>query len=483
MRLSEPSPPGRAASAGSEPPPDGAGEGLVLLASGFGDDTGGGLYALEPGGFRPVDRLASTGLWSDGERLVRLLRSADPGGSVGEILVYDARGVSAYLRVDRLRDPHDVLVEAGRIVAASPLRNEILWIGFDGVVERAWRAPGDGDAWHLNGLVVHEGRLLVTAFGRGLHHRAWHADLARPTGVLVDVATGEDVLRGLVCPHTPRFLDGRWTVCNSGRRELLQLEPGGAPAARVELGGWTRGLAAAADVLFVGVSADRSAGPDAHAFVAAVDRADLRVAGRWPLPCREVYDLVLVPPALVEGTRTGFRTNAERVAEAAQHGLFEAVGVEPVRLWATADPLPSAACRVRIECEPPSRLEPGELREVACTVENRGAAILVSAPPHPVHVSYRWSGPAGAAAAALRDGLRTRLPAALPPGERCVVRVPLLAPEEPGSWELRLTAVQEQVAWFDDLDPASGLRARVEVAPARAAQPSAVPAGAGGETA
>jgi hypothetical protein len=99
-----------------------------------------------------------------------------------------------------------------------------------------------------------------------------------------------------------------------------------------------------------------------------------------------------------------------------------------------------------------------------------------------VHVSSRWFGPAGAPAAAARDGLRTRLPAALPPGERCVVRVPLLAPE-PGSWELRLTAVQEQVAWFDDLDPASGLRARVEVAPARAAQPSAVPAGAGGETA
>ena len=451
----------------------------VLLATGFGDDdTGGGLYALEPGGFQAVDRLSSTGLWSDGERLIRLLRAPDPGASVGEILVYDHRGVAAYLRVDELRDPHDVLVEGGRLVAASPLRNELLWIGFDGRIERTWRAPGEGDAWHLNGLLLHDGRLLVSAFGRHLSHRAWQADLAQRSGFVFDAATGENVLRGLVCPHTPRFLDGRWTICNSGLRELLQLDEAGSPVRRVALEGWTRGLAAGADVLYVGESADRADGPAARASVAAVDRRTFRVLERWTLPCREVYDLVLVPPALTEGARTGFRTNADRVAEGAQHALFDAAGVEPARLWATGDALPAEACRVRLEADPPAELRPGELRELACTVENRGSAILVSAPPHPVHVSYRWfpletaggaSGagqailPQGAASGAL-DGLRTRLPAALPPHGRCRVRVPLLAPEEPGAWELRLTAVQEQVAWFDDLDPASGLRRRVDVA-------------------
>ncbi|HEY7530545.1 MAG TPA: DUF4915 domain-containing protein, partial [Gemmatimonadota bacterium] len=371
----------------SDPSPPAA-ERTVLLASGFGDDTGGGLYALEAGRFHAVDRLSSTGLWSDGGRLVRLLRSADPGASVGEILVYDERGVAAYLRVDDLRDPHDVLVHDGRIVAASPLRNEILWIGFDGAVQRVWRAPGEGDAWHLNGLAVHEGRVLATAFGRHRSHRAWHEDLAQASGVLVDTATGDDVLRGLVCPHTPRFLDGRWTICNSGTGELLQLDRDGGRSAGVQLGGWTRGLAAAPDVLFVGVSADRASGPGAGASVAAVDRRTLRVLERWPLPCREVYELVLVPPALVDGARRGFRTNPERVAEAAQRSLFAAAGIEPARLWATGDPLPPDACRVRLAAELPASLAPGELRELECTVENRGAAILVSAPPHAVHVSY-----------------------------------------------------------------------------------------------
>jgi hypothetical protein len=309
----------------------------------------------------------------------------------------------------------------------------------------------------------------------------------------------------------------------------MQLDEAGAPVRRVALEGWTRGLAAGADVLYVGESADRADGPAARASVAAVDRRTFRVLERWALPCREVYDLVLVPPALAEGARTGFRTNAGRVAEGAQHALFDAAGVEPARLWATGDALPAEACRVRLEADPPPDLRPGELRELACTVENRGSAILVSAPPHPVHVSYRWfpletaggaSGagqavalpgagevaPPGAGAVAFpgpaagaRDGLRTRLPAALPPHGRCRVRVLLLAPEEPGAWELRLTAVQEQVAWFDDLDPASGLRRRVDVAggsgraPAGGAErsaaggpqpaPAAVPALPGGEVA
>jgi hypothetical protein len=62
------------------------------------------------------------------------------------------------------------------------------------------------------------------------------------------------------------------------------------------------------------------------------------------------------------------------------------------------------------------------------------------------------------------------------------VRVPLLAPADPGAWELALTLVQEQVAWFDDLDPASAVRGRVrvEAAPERAS--GAVAAASRGET-
>jgi hypothetical protein len=73
------------------------------------------------------------------------------------------------------------------------------------------------------------------------------------------------------------------------------------------------------------------------------------VLERIPVPSREIYDLVPAPPALVEGVRSGFRTNPLRVAEADQADLFTEAGVRPVRLWATGEPLPPEACRARIE--------------------------------------------------------------------------------------------------------------------------------------
>ena len=38
------------------------------------------------------------------------------------------------------------------------------------------------------------------------------------------------------------------------------------------------------------------------------------------------------------------------------------------------------------------------------------------------------------------------------------------APWEPGRYELRISPVQELVAWFDDVDPANGARFEVELA-------------------
>jgi hypothetical protein len=41
--------------------------------------------------------------------------------------------------------------------------------------------------------------------------------------------------------------------------------------------------------------------------------------------------------------------------------------------------------------------------------------------------------------------------------------LPVLAPSVGGDYELIITAVQEFVAWFDELDPANALRADVSV--------------------
>jgi len=71
-------------------------------------------------------------------------------------------------------------------------------------------------------------------------------------------------------------------------------------------------------------------------------------------------------------------------------------------------------------------------------ISNLGNAILVSAPPNPVHISYRWR----------RDdetieGLRSLLPGPLTPGSEVPCR---------------------QVAWFDDLDEGNAYSAAVRIA-------------------
>jgi hypothetical protein len=80
------------------------------------------------------------------------------------------------------------------------------------------------------------------------------------------------------------------------------------------LTGWTRGLAVSDDFLFVGESAQRhdpSGGwlPDARARISILARHDWAIVRSIEVPCRELYDLVLVSASLRDGVRRGFATN------------------------------------------------------------------------------------------------------------------------------------------------------------------------------
>jgi len=233
----------------------------------------------------------------------------------------------------------------------------------------------------------------------------------------------------------------------------------GAVTRRVELDGWTRGLAVNGELIYAGESANRATPvPGELASVAAIDRRTWSVVDRLPLPCQEVFDVIQVPAALVRGVRQGFRTNRLRAAEQDQHALFRQVGVHPARLWAVGEPLPASACRVRLSATVPEQLPAGTVHELERVIANLGDAILISAPPNPVHISYRWIAPEQAI-----EGLRSILPAALPPGAEQTCRFALCAPEEPGDYRLTITPVQEQVAWFDELDERNAWSSRVRI--------------------
>ncbi len=174
-----------------------ASEKPVLLASGFGDDTGGGIFSLENGRLEQLDRLSSTGLAVQDSQVARLLRSSTERGYGSELLLYDARGVKRYLRIDELADPHDVL-----FAVVSTTTNTVLWLSESGEVVRRWKAPGEGDAWHLNSLGRVDDRLIVSAFGRFESHRRWAFEETRGRGFVFDLETARSCSAGSGAPTT-----------------------------------------------------------------------------------------------------------------------------------------------------------------------------------------------------------------------------------------------------------------------------------------
>jgi hypothetical protein len=78
-----------------------------------------------------------------------------------------------------------------------------------------------------------------------------------------------------------------------------------------------------------------------------------------------------------------------------------------------------------------------------------------------VNLSYRWlEGPPGAP---LTEGLRSPLPRPLPPEGAAECRLALEVPAVSGGYTIRVTLVQEQVRWFDEVDSRNGWTVRVRV--------------------
>ena len=123
-----------------------------------------------------------------------------------------------------------------------------------------WRPPfisalAPEDRCHLNGLCLAEGRpAFVTALGTTDTPGGWRAD-KKSGGVLMEVATGEVITRGLSMPHSPRWYDGRLWVLESGSGGFGCIDPAtGKYQALTVLPGFTRGLDFCGPLAFIGLS-------------------------------------------------------------------------------------------------------------------------------------------------------------------------------------------------------------------------------------
>jgi uncharacterized protein (TIGR03032 family) len=177
-----------------------------------------------------------------------------------------------------------------------------------------WRPPFitqlvPEDRCHLNGLAVAGGRpAYVTAAAETDVRQGWRP-VKGTGGCVIDVATGETVVRGLCMPHSPRVAGGRLYLTDSGTGRLVSAD---VTSGRVEtvaaVPGFARGLAVCGTLAFVGLSRIRptsdmtglpvAAHPDRLTCgLAVVDLNAGRVVAdlTFTSPVDEIFDVQLLP--------------------------------------------------------------------------------------------------------------------------------------------------------------------------------------------
>jgi uncharacterized protein (TIGR03032 family) len=159
----------------------------------------------------------------------------------------------------------------------------------------------------LNGLALVDGQpRYVTALGETDSAQGWR-DAKATGGCLIDVPSGQTVVRGLALPHSPRVHDGHLFFLHSGLGRLDLADPTRSHIDTVaQLPGVVRGLAFHGGFAFVGLSKAR---PTLEG-VPIVVRRDHLQCGLWVVDLRtgataahlafltgveEVFDVQVLP--------------------------------------------------------------------------------------------------------------------------------------------------------------------------------------------
>jgi uncharacterized protein (TIGR03032 family) len=153
-----------------------------------------------------------------------------------------------------------------------------------------WRPPfvsalAADDRCHLNGLAMVEGRpRYVTALGESDSGEGWRPGKVNG-GIVIDVASGNILARGLSMPHSPRYHAGRLWVLDSGTGQLQTIDlQTGQRQTVAEMPGFTRGLAFYGSYAFVGLSRIRESAVFAGLPIA--DRFQQLACGIWVIDLR-----------------------------------------------------------------------------------------------------------------------------------------------------------------------------------------------------
>jgi len=218
---------------------------------------------------------------------------------------------------------HDLAIVGGRLHANSVGQNAVVevtdeatsLVWWPAALERDGAPLTDRNYIQLNSIAA--GDDLASSFFSASGERPGRYRPGHPNypvdrrGVIYSGATREPVVRGLTRPHSARFHDGRLWVENSGYGEVGVIAGDRFESVR-RLPGWTRGLAFAGKLAFVGTSRviprfrQYAPGLDVERGVCAIHAVDIAtgaVRGSLEFPYgNQIFAIEAVPA----GWTTGF---------------------------------------------------------------------------------------------------------------------------------------------------------------------------------
>lgn len=163
------------------------------------------------------------------------------------------------------------------------------------------------DRHHINGIALSDGIIkYVSCFTTQSKSESKSWKHFPSTGVIWDVISNKPIIENLNIPHSPRVIDGKLWLCNSGEGEIKRYNRGKEET--LETGTFTRGVRVWRDYVFVGASKVRDTAKhcnrekiaDNKVGLHVVDRANFTLLdtlwlGELIEGATEIFDFVILP--------------------------------------------------------------------------------------------------------------------------------------------------------------------------------------------
>lgn len=228
---------------------------------------------------------------------------------------YDAIYVPRAIHFTGRCDFHDMAFAKGQIVAVNTRYSCICSISGSYSFTPLWKPPFISkllpeDRCHLNGMALADNRIrYVSLLARSDKKDGWREKFLEEGGVLLEVPSGRVVASNLSLPHSPRLFDGKLYCLESGRGNLLIIDPAtGQSMVVAQLEGFAHGLVVHRGILFIAISKLRSRRPEnklplekdgveLKCAIVAVEASTHRIIAALEITSGvdEIYDLQLLP--------------------------------------------------------------------------------------------------------------------------------------------------------------------------------------------